>query len=279
MDAASSATPAGPYARGSVSIVGCGWLGLPLARRLVAEGYDVRGTTTRAERLPEMEAAGVHAAVARLPLAEWSLTASAKTDDAPTATPDGDGGADGDDDADDAVGAGLAAVWQADQLVLTVPPGRDADAPRRYPAAILSAVLAYRRAQPSGRIVMTSSTGVYGRGHGLALDADTRPPLDAAPTERQAMLLLAESQVVAQSQRPYRVLRLGGLHGPGRDPSRWYRGRPVPRPDDPTNLCHLGTALDAIAAELSAPLWTGPSIYNVVDAEHPPRGEVYGGGV
>lgn len=33
----------------TVSILGCGWLGLPLAEQLLAEGYSVKGSTTRAE--------------------------------------------------------------------------------------------------------------------------------------------------------------------------------------------------------------------------------------
>ena len=35
----------------TVSILGCGWLGLPLAERLLAKGYAVNGSTTTAEKL------------------------------------------------------------------------------------------------------------------------------------------------------------------------------------------------------------------------------------
>ena len=42
-----------------ISILGCGWLGLPLAKHFIAQGYTVKGSTTRAERLGELEAAGV----------------------------------------------------------------------------------------------------------------------------------------------------------------------------------------------------------------------------
>lgn len=45
--------------RESVSILGCGWLGLPLAKRLMAEGHPVKGSTTTIRRQEELDAAGV----------------------------------------------------------------------------------------------------------------------------------------------------------------------------------------------------------------------------
>ena len=39
--------------------MGCGWLGLPLAESLLAEGYDVFGSTTHPDKLPVLEASGI----------------------------------------------------------------------------------------------------------------------------------------------------------------------------------------------------------------------------
>ena len=47
-----------------ILVVGCGCRGQALARELVAAGHAVRGTSRRAERLPDIEAAGVEAVVA-----------------------------------------------------------------------------------------------------------------------------------------------------------------------------------------------------------------------
>lgn len=41
-----------------VVVVGCGWLGLPLAAELAGAGHDVHGTTTREARLPAIAAVG-----------------------------------------------------------------------------------------------------------------------------------------------------------------------------------------------------------------------------
>ena len=43
----------------TISILGCGWLGMPLGERLVNSGYHVKGSTTREEKMPAIIAAGM----------------------------------------------------------------------------------------------------------------------------------------------------------------------------------------------------------------------------
>lgn len=47
-------------------IIGCGWLGLPLAKYWVAKGLSVAGTTTRTEKLPLLAEAGIAAYLVQL---------------------------------------------------------------------------------------------------------------------------------------------------------------------------------------------------------------------
>lgn len=42
-----------------VSILGCGWLGKPLAISLLEDGFSVKGSTTRKEKLPILESRGI----------------------------------------------------------------------------------------------------------------------------------------------------------------------------------------------------------------------------
>ena len=42
-----------------ISILGCGWLGLPLAQTLLGRGYIVKGSTTREEKLATLEERGI----------------------------------------------------------------------------------------------------------------------------------------------------------------------------------------------------------------------------
>ena len=42
-----------------ISILGCGWLGLPLATRLVQQGHQVKGSTTSAQKMAVIKSAGI----------------------------------------------------------------------------------------------------------------------------------------------------------------------------------------------------------------------------
>jgi len=43
-----------------ISILGCGWLGLPLAQYLLKKGYTVKGSTTTSSKIEILEEAGIN---------------------------------------------------------------------------------------------------------------------------------------------------------------------------------------------------------------------------
>ncbi|PNW29869.1 Rossmann-fold NAD(P)-binding domain-containing protein [Formosa algae] len=45
----------------NISILGCGWLGLPLAETLIDKHYNVKGSTTQIEKLPVLDAVEIDA--------------------------------------------------------------------------------------------------------------------------------------------------------------------------------------------------------------------------
>src|SRR4051812_59143 len=44
-----------------ISILGCGWLGLPLAKSLLEKGFSVKGSTTSLEKISILENNGIQA--------------------------------------------------------------------------------------------------------------------------------------------------------------------------------------------------------------------------
>ncbi|EDY39118.1 NAD-dependent epimerase/dehydratase [Cyanobium sp. PCC 7001] len=168
-----------------ITIIGCGWLGQALARHWYGR-HDLVLTTTRPERLPELEALGGRA----------QLLCG---DDQP------------------AMARALAA---ADAVVLTLAPrgDRQVDA-EAYAATYLHTGRSLHALLPAlpqlRQIVYTSSCGVYGDAAGGWIDEATPPE----PRDAHAAVLLQAEQLLqaAAGQLAVAVLRLGALHGPGRE--------------------------------------------------------------
>lgn len=220
----------------TISIVGCGWLGLPLLRALVAAGHRVRGTSRNPDTLAEIRAAGGEAFFLDLP---------------------------------GAIPAALLA--DADVLIITLPPGGRRSGPEtttNYLAA-LQGFAPWLRREPSLRVIFTSSTGVYGNSTGLT---DETAPL--RPDTHSARAMLAGEDFLASFQNPPTILRLAGLVGPGRHPGRFYGGREraIPQADAPVNVVHLNDVLSAMQLVLRL---DSRGAYNVCAAAHPPKGEFY----
>ena len=49
-----------------IGVLGCGWLGLPLAVELIERGYNVRGSTTSRSKIHELEEKGIKSFYIRL---------------------------------------------------------------------------------------------------------------------------------------------------------------------------------------------------------------------
>ncbi|MEU5884141.1 NAD(P)H-binding protein [Spirillospora sp. NPDC047279] len=159
-------------------VVGCGKVGLELARRWTGAGHEVVGTTTTPGRVPELKAAGVEAVVTR--------------------------GADR---------AGMRrAVEGADAVVLTVSPrpskafdarARVAEYADTLVASAETAVAVHER------VVFTSSGSVYGAGAGAQID-ETSPTTDDADASPRSFAA-AERAVLGTPGGA--VLRIPDVHG------------------------------------------------------------------
>lgn len=160
------------------TIIGCGHVGLELARRWTAAGHAVTGTTTTPGRVPELLEACTEAAVLR--------------------------GADRE--------AVTRAVEGADAVVLTVSPrlSKAFDATSRvaeYADTLVATAQVAVSAHP--RVVFTSSGSVYGAGTGPLIDesAPTTDDPDASPRS----FVAAEQAVLAAPGGA--VLRIPDVYG------------------------------------------------------------------
>lgn len=175
-----------------VVVVGAGYVGLAVCRRLDDLGHEVTGVRRSPEPVRE---AGVDAVAADVTDPET-----------------------------------LSALPDADAVVFAASSGgRGADAARRvFVAGLENTIQAYAdRPSPPDRLVYTSSTGVYGDHDGDWVDETT--PLDPQ-TDKTEVLVEAErvaTETAADAGIDGTVARFAGLYGPDRYRLERYLEGPV----------------------------------------------------
>lgn len=204
-------------------IVGCGYLGTRVARRLLETGATVYATTRHERRLPELAELGVRPMLVSV---TQPLTFAA-----------------------------LRPALEAEALdvVYLVPPGRpDSDpSPRKVVLGGVAHLVKQLRHARVRRAVLMSSTAVYAQRDGERVDADS----PAEPVDERGQLLHAGEQLWLAAGETYHVLRLAGLYGPGRvvGLSAVNSGAPlIGNPNALLNLIHADDAAELIVTMLHA---------------------------
>ncbi|TGE28365.1 Rossmann-fold NAD(P)-binding domain-containing protein [Hymenobacter metallicola] len=223
----------------SVAVLGCGWLGLPLAKSLVAAGYPVVGSTTTPMQLLTLRDAGITPYLLQLG-PDFSATDA------------------------DTLRVMLTGV---EVLVLNIPPSKAGAG--GYPA-LLRPVGSAVAAAGVKHVLFVSSTSVYPDEPRCMTEADA-----VASAEATSDLLRAEGQFTsAQGQWQTTVVRLSGLIGPERPPGRFLAGRQaVPNGDAPVNLIHLHDCIGLLLSIIQQQHWG--YTFNASAAQHLPRREFY----
>jgi len=222
----------------SVAILGCGWLGLPLARSLLGAGYTVHGSTTSANKLNLLSEAGINPF--HIQLEEQKV-----------------------------VGPIKAFLKNVDVLLINVPPGLRNGGSENY---VLKMESLCKAMLVSGvrNVLFVSSTSVYGRGEGETTE-DTAP---APLTESGRQVLEAELLFRSTPRFKSIIIRLGGLIGPNRHPVTRLAGKKgLKNGDDPINLIHLNDAIHVIRTVLEGQHWN--QVFNAVYPAHPSKKNYY----
>lgn len=199
-----------------ISIIGAGWMGLPLGAELVRMGYVAQGSTTREEKLTLLQEKGLSAFVL----------------DSATATQEH-----------------LAPLMQCDVLIVTVPPRGNEEEYGNFMR--LLATSAAREGVE--KVIYTSATSVYPDNNQVVTEDDAQMIVSSHSGIR--LLAMENIFREHKSLRPT-ILRFGGLFGPGRQPARWLSGRTgVAGADSPVNMIHLDDCIGVVKAVLQKQAW------------------------
>lgn len=228
-----------------ISILGCGWLGLPLAKALLKEGYSVKGSTTTNDKKDMLENAGISHFSIALEVENFSAPADAFLDGSQT-------------------------------LIIAIPPklrGKNkdySDAPNNSFVQKIKNLLPFIEKSLVENVLFISSTAVYGEANTVIDENTTALPV----TESGKQLLEIENLLLANSSFKTTILRFGGLIGPDRNPARFLAGKEnVPNPDAPINLIHLDDCIGIIKKIIASQTWN--TTLNAVTPFHPSRKDYY----
>lgn len=200
----------------TISILGCGWLGTPLAYRLLQEGYNVKGSTTHVEKLPSLQDIGIKPYLIRL---DPQLS-----------------------------GQQAAAFLEADVLIINIPPLVQKWGPQHHPQQIASLLETIGK-QERLRVLYISSTSVYpNKGEDL-----TETAADAEAPGANRVLLEAELLLSTALAGRLSILRCGGLMGYNRISGKWSQGAEVAH--TPVNYLHRDDAVEIILQIIKQEKW------------------------
>lgn len=223
-----------------ISVLGCGWLGFPLAQRLQNIGYHLKGSTTDRKKVALLNQNDIEGFLIKVP--------------------------------DHVNEPENELFWDSDILFLNIPPGlrgnnkQDWD----YPAMIK---MIREKAVSAGFswIIFTSSTSVYGEFGGVTTEKDASPERASEPAGK----VLLEAEAALQTEEiDFTILRLGGLYGYGRHPVHFLSGKKgLTGANKPVNLIHQTDCINIISELIQQRKRN--EIYNLVSDGHPPRKAFY----
>lgn len=221
-----------------ISILGCGWLGLPLGRFWLDKGYQVKGSTTRESQFEKLVQAGIDSYT--INLSEEGIQ-----------------------------GDFSGFIKDAEVLVVAIPPGLRKTNPENFTDKI-KFLLPKIKQSPLQKLIFVSSTSVYGDHQG-EVDEETIPEPD---TESGRQLCTTEELLLKLDHPSICVVRLGGLLGPDRHPVTFLSGRKeLSSPKSPINLIQQQEVIEII--DFLIEFETLPKRVNAVFPEHPEKATYY----
>lgn len=220
----------------TVSILGCGWYGMALARSLIKDGIRVKGSTTSVEKMDLLAADGIEPYQINFGVHEEVYS---------------------------------PAFFDCDVLFIAIPPKARSGEGSVFIYKIMSAIDCIKLNNVQN-VVFISSTGVY-----ADLNTEVDELSDPQPnTEAGKVLFAAEELFRAETSFKTTIIRFAGLIGPGRNPGRFFAGKKgVPNGDAPVNLIHLDDCIGLSKAILQKQAFG--YLFNACSPEHPKKSDFY----
>jgi nucleoside-diphosphate-sugar epimerase len=220
-----------------IAILGCGWLGLPLALDFVNSGFSVNGSTTKTQKLANIASLNIVPFLVQLD--------------------------------NEIIGDHIQQFLDADLLIINIPPGRHQGTENNYLSKMNKLAVEVVKS-PIAKIIFISSTSVYPEINNLVTENST---LDLN-NESAKILVSAEEVFKNIPQIKTTIIRFSGLIGSERHPGRFFGGKEnIPNGLAPINLIHLDDCIGIINWVIEKEIWG--EIINGVAPDHPQKMDFY----
>ena len=251
-----------------ISILGCGWLGLPLGKHLVENGHSVKGSTTSENKIALLSDAGIEPFLLNfspqieVPL-ETLLSVSSQTTkimDTPLSVSSQTTKI---MDTPLSMGTQTTTFLNSEVLIICIPP-RASKYGEDFHVQQIESLLEYLPSSTIKSIIYTSSTSVY-------------PDLNREMTEDDEVIenhtLIKVENLLKTLSRNVTILRCGGLMGGERIPAKYFAGKTINTGKIPVNYVHQEDVIQIITMILEQGFWN--ETFNIVSPEHPIREDIY----
>jgi len=232
-----------------ISILGCGWLGLPLAKSLLSKSYTVKGSTTSESKLDLLKNAGISPFQIQL-------------------------------EADQIIGKIKDFLNETNVLIIDIPPGLRRETSTSNEMTFVNKIknlIPYIEKSGIQKVVFVSSTSVYG--DSFPIQEITEETTLNPDTESGKQLVTAETVLQSNEHFKTTLIRFGGLLGEDRHPVKFLAGRTnVENPDAPVNMIQREDCIgiiEKILKQVQHDNWEWNQTFNAVAPQHPTRKEYY----
>ena len=244
-----------------ISILGCGWLGLPLAKALIENDFSIKGSTTSEDKLALLEDNEVQPFL--LSLFEDKIEGNI-----------------------------TGFLNESEILIINIPPGLRRDSSISFVEKIKTLVTQIEKSEIK-KVLFVSSTSVYS--DVFPIEEFTEETPTNPDTESGRQLVEVEQLLLGNPNFETIILRFGGLIGVDRHPIKFLAGKEnVENPEGPINFIHREDCIGIIVeilkrVQIDKELRQAQSdnkeilnqvqhdnvVFNAVAPQHPTRLEYY----
>jgi nucleoside-diphosphate-sugar epimerase len=221
-----------------ISILGCGWLGFPLAKSLTENGFSINGSTTSVNKISILTDAKINAFLLEI--------------------------------SEDIINGDIYSFLENSEiLIIDIPPKLRGNSNENFVSKI-EQLIPFIEKSTVKKVIFISSTSVY-PDHNSIISEETTPQPESDSGKQ-----LWETEQLLKKNIHFKttIVRFGGLIGTDRHPIYFLAGKQnVENPDAPINLIHQTDCIGIINQIITSDCFG--ETFNAVAPFHPSRKEYY----